>query len=509
MTTEDATNPEARPRILGLCASLRSGRWEKGQRRLIDQLMALESEEALREFLQEESSAHLQNFLDAGRKEGVPFDELYAALRKTSGTKGLCNSEVALAAALWSAKMLGASIDYVSLSSVFGGAATARDMDALREAILEADGILLSTPVYFGDRSSLAQGLIRCFQQDPALIEKARSLFYAGLTVGAKRNGGQETALIYQLLDMVNTGVCGVGNDAETTSQYGGTMQAGDVGMGWKDEYGLWTSMGTGRRIVKAIRVAMLGRERSLRTKLRLGVVVLQDRDGIAREQIDSLLEANTEQVEATIIDAQVANIRRCIACDICPTHVGLDAEYRCIVKNDFLARVHESFLGFDALVPVALAARDAASVTSMYQCFNERTRYLRRGDYLFTNMAVAPFVVEEVGANDSLRMRMMTSTVRHHTVMTRPLVTYLHEGRVLNAGLVREQFEEFLAKARTLTIGRLVSARRRDVVSTYNPHGYVLSVAKEKEDRQLDSRQVTVDERMERLRRIAHERLE
>ena len=36
--------------------------------------------------------------------------------------------------------------------------------------------------------------------------------------------------MIYQLHDMMDLGFLGVGNDYETTSQYGGTGHAGDIG---------------------------------------------------------------------------------------------------------------------------------------------------------------------------------------------------------------------------------------------------------------------------------------
>ena len=46
---------------------------------------------------------------------------------------------------------------------------------------------------------------------------------------GAKRNGGQETALIYQLVDFINLGMLGAGNDSQRLS---GTIVAGDVSNG-------------------------------------------------------------------------------------------------------------------------------------------------------------------------------------------------------------------------------------------------------------------------------------
>ena len=73
----------------------------------------------------------------------------------------------------------------------------------LKAALRRADGILLSTPVYFGDRSSLSQRFIETIRSDAALCRDLAGRIYAGLAVGAKRNGGQETTLIYQMMDMV------------------------------------------------------------------------------------------------------------------------------------------------------------------------------------------------------------------------------------------------------------------------------------------------------------------
>ena len=65
MTTD--LNP---PRILGLCASLRAGRWADGSAELVQQIRALDSDDALRAFLKEQSLAHFENFVNAGRSDG-------------------------------------------------------------------------------------------------------------------------------------------------------------------------------------------------------------------------------------------------------------------------------------------------------------------------------------------------------------------------------------------------------------------------------------------------------
>ena len=103
-------------KILGISASLRNARRGIGNVSLIDEITAISTEEGLNEFLTQEAEFHLKNFIEAGREELLPFDKMYTNLKKLKGNKGLSNSEVALTAALWSAKMLGAEIDHLSLS---------------------------------------------------------------------------------------------------------------------------------------------------------------------------------------------------------------------------------------------------------------------------------------------------------------------------------------------------------------------------------------------------------
>ncbi len=505
MTTEvDA------PRVLGLCASLRAGRWADGTTELVRQIRGLADRDALMAFLEEQSLAHFENFVNAGRSEGLPFDELYANLKKEVGKRGLSNSEVALAAGLWAAHDLGCDIEWASLVEHFPPSGRPVKLDALRAQIERADAIMLATPVYFGDRGSLANSLLELFREDPEFTEVIREKVYVGIAVGAKRNGGQETTLIYQIVDMLNAGLMCVGNDSETTSQYGGTVLAGDVGTAWKDEYGLNTSMGAGRRIARVAWQMRKGAGSALDDRLRVGFWVLQDRDGYCVDQVRKLAELSGDTIEAHIFDGADADITRCIACDICPTEVGVDAEYRCIIKKktDYFKNNHERLVGLDAIVPVGIAPRERAGVRSMYQQFMERTRYLRRGDYLFTDLLTAPIVFEEVGANDCLGIRMLTSTLRHHTVMSRPLTGYLWNGRLINRDELVEGWRAFVGRARRLAAGRLIAAAEHAATVQYNPVGYVLSAAKDKEAETLRRRQKMAEDRAERASREAEVRL-
>jgi hypothetical protein len=82
------------------------------------------------------------------------------------------------------------------------------------------------------------------------------------------------------MIDMLGLGMLAVGNDSDTTAQYGGTGHAGDVGTMHKDKYGIDTSMGVGRRMAKVL--ASLNTGERLADAPRVLFLVLQDADGLA-----------------------------------------------------------------------------------------------------------------------------------------------------------------------------------------------------------------------------------
>src|SRR5271165_1913452 len=143
-------------KILGLSASLRNARRGAGNHQLVEELRSLKTKDELFAYLKQQASVHLTQFVEAGRSQQLPFDELYKNLKKLKGDRGLSNSEVVLAAALWSASQLGADIDHLSLSEYFPEHGRGKNLDQLKNMVLSADGLLLSGPVYFGDRGSLA-----------------------------------------------------------------------------------------------------------------------------------------------------------------------------------------------------------------------------------------------------------------------------------------------------------------------------------------------------------------
>lgn len=497
----------SQPKVLGIAASLRNARWGIGNQTLIDSLKQISTKDELLEFLAEQSELHLENFLQSGRTDGKSFLEIYSNLKKSKGDRGLSNSEVALAAALWAAAQKGADIDHLSLSEYFLASGQTRNLAELKEKLIEADGILISGPVYFGDRGSLAHSLIDLIRHDPELRQKLQGKLYAGLAVGAKRNGGQETTLIYQMWDMINLGLLAVGNDSDTTSQYGGTGHGGDIGTMYKDSYGLDTAMGTGRRIGSLVQKRSYRRE--MMGAVKVLFLILQDRGHEVQTRIQQLVNSHRNAVDATIINITEKSVLRCLACDFCPTHIDVDEVYRCIIKSskDDMENLHQELLHHDVIVPVVFSANDTSQIVNNYQTFIERTRYLRRGDYVFSNQLVAPLTFEEIGVRENYSMRMMTSMLRHHTVMSRPMIGHIHNGEVLNQGQIEFEFKELLAHAKQLTAARLAAVADTEN-SKYNPVGYILSSAQDEENERLDARKLMKQARTAHLQADAVTRL-
>jgi multimeric flavodoxin WrbA len=497
-------------KIVGLSASLRNARRGGGNKALVAELSALPTKEALFAYLKDQASIHLANFVEAGRKEKLSFDVLYKNLKKLKGDRGLSNSEIALAAALWSAQQLGCTVEHLALSEHFPEHGRWENIDALRSALLSADGLLLSTPVYFGDRGSLAQAFLDLVRSDAELRTSLRGKVYGGIAVGAKRNGGQETTLIYQLLDMVGCGMLGVGNDSETTSQYGGTGWAGDIGTMPADAYGLDTSMGTGRRIARVAAMLRMAQGHRLTDLPRIAFWVLQDKEDRAVHFIETLAAAGQLPFQADVLPIADNHVVRCLACDVCPTHIDVDQSYRCIIKSqrDIFPQLHERLMQADAIVPVTYSSEDHAGMQTKYQEFIERTRYLRRGDYFFSDLLCSPLVMEELGASENMQVRMMTSMIRHHTIILKPMTAYVQNGKVLNREQVVADLQTLGAEAARATAGRLITHSSQVHHLKYNPVGYVLSAMKDAEDEKMKARRAMIEERVERSAQASKTRL-
>lgn len=476
-------------KILGVSSSLRNARFGvESINELIRSIKSLPDDQALAEFLEKATKARIEDYMDAGKREDLSFDKIYRNIARRKRDRGLSNSDAVLVAGLWGAHTRGADIEYCSLAKFFPYRGKPLHLTELRDLVLGSDGILLAGPVYFGDRGSLAQDFIDFLRNDPQCRAHIRGRPYAGITVGAKRNGGQETTLIYQMIDMVNLGMLVVGNDSATTAQYGGTANAGDVGTLSKDSYGIWTSTGTGRRLANVCRLLEIGHALGKSERVRISIWLVQDSTdhrGLATiERLRRELLADTD-AEVIIHDFTDQTIDRCIACDICPTSLSRAVDYGCIIKSpdDLFVNKHSEIIDTDAILIAAYSPVDRSKVKSVYQRFIERTRYIRHNDYALSDRLSAPLIISEIDAQQNLHIRMLTSLLRHHQVMHHPLIGREFGNELLNWDSLLRHGRDFIANAKRIRAGRIALERERLSETVYNPVGFDIGTAKLNQD--------------------------
>lgn len=116
-------------------------------------------------------------------------------------------------------------------------------------------GIIIGTPVYFGNMSSLCKAFLdRCIimHQDLALSNKVAGV----VAVGGSRNGGQEATIQSVQMSLFCQEMILVGN-GHPSSRLGGTVWSGAKGGVLEDEYGMTTVKTLGRRVAElALRIA-------------------------------------------------------------------------------------------------------------------------------------------------------------------------------------------------------------------------------------------------------------
>ena len=145
------------------------------------------------------------------------------------------------------------------------------DMHAIYPLLVEADGLLLASPVYFARLS----GRMACF------IDRLRAFAYGNyyrgqlkgkvggaLAVGWTRHGGVETTLLslnfaFSSLGMLTAHERGASLGVGGVSSLSGTgkFTPDDRLAVLKDEYGLRSARRLARRMVELIRITKLGRE--------------------------------------------------------------------------------------------------------------------------------------------------------------------------------------------------------------------------------------------------------
>jgi|Deesub1362A_J573_1020465.scaffolds.fasta_scaffold00708_18 multimeric flavodoxin WrbA len=381
------------------------------------------------------SRANVEKLLDVILRAET-YTEMQDEVNKLSKSKQLSNTECILASALFGAWKQGADIEILKLRDVFPPYEpfNPREIDKKFYEVFErANGICLSTPVYFGDRSSYINSFF-------SILNKVYGRYAMDgkvvgvVSSGAKRNGGQETTNIYTLYDCLRMGATVVSNGSPT-SQYGGTAWAGDVGVASEDEFGMATSFGTGRNIAKAL--TLLQNQEKRNTKLRVGVLITSDTPhGILKNYLQKLLDSAEDawDCEFNIIDLTSFKFKRCKACKTCP-HLGdkkiyKPQQYGCIISDD-LIELHRKIIKCDTFIIARYQNTIERDITDVYQVFIERFRFVRRDNYQLAFAPLTMLSIEDQWSKDLFFIRVVTSFIRHNMMIVGPpLVSITDNGR-------------------------------------------------------------------------------
>lgn len=414
----------------------------------------------------------------------------------------ICNSDILSGAVSLGMRQCGATADVFPLISLFPRyenrvlyksnriidpllASTATlDLDSnktntLKKSISGYEGVVLVTPVYFGDRSSVANKFLQLSGMNDLLKDKV----FGAVAVGAKRNGGQETAVIYCLLEALSQGAIIVGN-GPPTSQYGGTAIGGHKGTVVDDEWGLQTACGTGKRLAQTSRLVFEGRKSTKDTPVRILVLVTMDNDkslllNFMKETLDRLRSQFSFPVDFQLINVLDHTIYRCLGCDTCPAEGKLEPGQapcekqhgECIIQNpeDAMHKLHLEMLNADGILIAGLNVKEHKRLIYRYQALIERTRFIRRNHFELSDKLLTAFSLNHIGAriNDLHDIKTITSYIRHNVIISRPIEAFIFEDQVLEDGTV--DFLNFVRWASILKKGRSIIPKQ---VAEYTTHG-------------------------------------
>jgi len=199
---------------------------------------------------------------------------------------------------------------------------------------------------------------------------------------------------------------------------------------------------------------------------------IIEDYDDVMLQEIENLIKYFKKDVsfnvEWNIINFTKLNIYRCQACNICPWIQNKKSFYKCRIKNDDFATIYKGLVNTDAIIICAYQPTKFKNGKSVYQRVLERTRQIRRDNFLLTNIPITSLSIEEIPNNSLFSLKVMTSFLRHNTVIYPPLKIYLYKGkRIISC---EELFLDFIKFSFKLARAREILCKERPV---YLPIGY------------------------------------
>jgi len=230
----------------------------------------------------------------------------------------------------------------------------------------KATGIIFATPVYFGDCSSyLFEFLRECREENNLFLDKVVGF----ISVGAKRNGGQETTIVHSAWEVMEMGAMVV-NDGAPVSQFGGTCVAGKHGpLEDFGKYGIEQAKGVGRRVAETAKIIEQGKYLIDKTPINVLWLVMEPKE-YKNVKIPLLADYGDD---FKVIKTYQYSFSRCQACVECP-RPNCQEDYKCRNKSDSMYVLHPFIVNSNVLVPLGFDMR-----------FLERMRYLRRDNYRLT----------------------------------------------------------------------------------------------------------------------------
>ncbi len=278
---------------------------------------------------------------------------------------GGCNTEIALDAVRNGVMELKPEIKYLRLNRYFLPNGSIQNIDIPIKEIQKADGIVFASPCYFGLPSSLFQELIEEMARRKIDLYPKVVGFVA---VGAKRNGGEETQIVWSAWKLMELGAIIV-NDGAPISQFGGVGVAGTMGQMKYDREGLEVCKYLGRRVIETVMILNVGN--------------LENKPNIQ----NWLMSKSSFKG----IGIWKYNFHRCLGHEVCPDPNCKD-DYKCLDRADDMPKLHQELVGSDGIIPIGWNPK-----------FMERTRYLRRDNYRLTYSVIyipsweyIPFFIKE-----------------------------------------------------------------------------------------------------------------
>ncbi|MHB1545636.1 MAG: NAD(P)H-dependent oxidoreductase [bacterium] len=370
--------------------------------------------------------------------------------------KKISNSDGALISAFFGAKHFECSFLLFNLRDIFDTSRKKskdyhKNKEKLIESIKNCDGILISTPVYFGDCSSYIYELFRL--EDNGNHNIFNEKVVGVLSSGAKRNGGQETTNIFTLYEFFRQGANIIGN-GPPTSQYGGTIWAGDKGGIGDDSLGIETAIGTGKKMGEILSITNSyvnnGNDNEklenlsdnyinlaiiLPEKKLLSEKIRQDIQCVIEKTFDEALKKNKIILKINYVEIK-DDIRRCMGCDKCPPDRN---DLDCII-NDNMRSFRSILLSSDSILFINYIENSGNIDTWLnFKIFLERTRHLRHNNFELTNKPVSIITIMAGDCNFESNLRdikFITYFLRHNTICVGPPVAVFLNNSLSKSGI-------------------------------------------------------------------------